>query len=126
MGYEGITRVIARLKMPLPADDNRYRRVIIETCCRIHQLRVRLLGISEIRSKYEPIWKESEELSLYCKFLSNLLFLKHFQHHYPLESPAFLGSKIRPLTSGSMPQLVDLPTEDSTFLTRVPKVLSQV
>ncbi|KAK9324938.1 hypothetical protein V1517DRAFT_316132, partial [Lipomyces orientalis] len=33
--------------MPLPADDNRHRRVIMETCCRIHQLRMRLLGISQ-------------------------------------------------------------------------------
>ncbi|KAK9372623.1 uncharacterized protein V1513DRAFT_451661 [Lipomyces chichibuensis] len=36
--------------MPLPADDNRYRRVIIETCCRIHQLRICF--------KFEPIWKD--------------------------------------------------------------------
>ncbi|KAK9373636.1 uncharacterized protein V1513DRAFT_448764 [Lipomyces chichibuensis] len=57
--------------MPLPADDNKYRRVIIETC-RVHQLRVRLLGISEIRSKYEPIWKGSDELS-YGDF-GNMLF----------------------------------------------------
>ncbi|KAK9250754.1 hypothetical protein V1507DRAFT_445417 [Lipomyces tetrasporus] len=43
-----------------------------ETCCRIHQLRVRLLGISEIRSKYEPIWNEADE-GVYSNF-GNMLF----------------------------------------------------
>ncbi|KAK9235575.1 hypothetical protein V1525DRAFT_409639 [Lipomyces kononenkoae] len=56
----------------LARTNKQYRSVIIETCCLIHQVWVRLLGISEIRSKYEPIWKESDELSYVC--FGNMLF----------------------------------------------------
>ncbi|ODQ73348.1 hypothetical protein LIPSTDRAFT_71750, partial [Lipomyces starkeyi NRRL Y-11557] len=71
-GMRALQGSFGRLKVPLPANDNQYRRTIIETCCRLHQLRVRLLGISEIRAKYEPVWKDSDG-GTYADF-GNMIF----------------------------------------------------
>lgn len=39
-------RLFARLKMPLPADDTHYRRALLKTCMRLHQVRTRRVGIN--------------------------------------------------------------------------------
>ena len=49
-----------RLRLPLPIADTRARANIIETCIRLSNVRARLVGISQIREVFMPIWKEEE------------------------------------------------------------------
>jgi hypothetical protein len=66
-GIRALQGSFARLKMPLPADEDEYRSVMIETCARPHQVRTRLVGINQIRTVYEQVWLDGE-WTLYEKF----------------------------------------------------------
>ena len=46
--------------MPMPANDAQKRAILIETCCRLHQLRVRILGINQIQTVYGRVWEEED------------------------------------------------------------------
>lgn len=48
----------SQLKIPFPATEHEYRRDIYELCCRMHQIRVREVGISQIGTIYVNAWEE--------------------------------------------------------------------
>ena len=50
-----------RLRMPLDANDLEGRRTLLEVCVRLMNVRVRRVGISEIRNVYLPIWEQAED-----------------------------------------------------------------
>ena len=50
-----------RLRMPLDANDLEGRKTLLEVCIRLMQVRVRRVGISEIRNVYFPIWEQAED-----------------------------------------------------------------
>jgi hypothetical protein len=56
-GIRGIQGSFGRLKMPMSVDDSAYRFRLLEVCCRLHNLRVSLEGIDQIKTVYEEIWK---------------------------------------------------------------------
>ncbi|KZT52367.1 hypothetical protein CALCODRAFT_441669 [Calocera cornea HHB12733] len=60
-GMRAIQGSFGRLRLPLDANDARARRNLLETVFRLHQIRVRLVGINQLRSVYEPIWTETKE-----------------------------------------------------------------
>ncbi|KZT57258.1 hypothetical protein CALCODRAFT_434501 [Calocera cornea HHB12733] len=60
-GMRAIQGSFGRLRLPLDANDGRARRTLLETVFRLHQIRVRLVGINQLRSVYEPIWTETKE-----------------------------------------------------------------
>jgi hypothetical protein len=64
----------ARLKMPLPADDHRYRLMVLETCSRLHQLRTAHVGINQISTVYERIWRDSDPNALMYDKFPKMLF----------------------------------------------------
>jgi hypothetical protein len=57
-GMRSIQYGFARLKMPMPASESSYRHDMLELCCRLHQVRVRSVGISQIKSVYMDAWDE--------------------------------------------------------------------
>lgn len=59
-GMRTIQGSFGRLWMPLPVDDTRGRAKLIETCIRLSNVRARLVGISQIREVFMPIWKEED------------------------------------------------------------------
>ena len=57
-----------RLCVPLPIDDLPSRQDLLEICVRLHNVRVRCVGISQIRNVYQPIWAPVEEARLWSEF----------------------------------------------------------
>lgn len=57
-----------RLRIPLNIDDDAERGDMLETCVRMNNVRVLRVGISQIRSVYEPIWRGSEIAELWEHF----------------------------------------------------------
>ncbi|KZT56611.1 hypothetical protein CALCODRAFT_435526 [Calocera cornea HHB12733] len=60
-GMRAIQGSFGRLRLPLDANDAPTRRTLLETVFRLHQIRVRLVGINQLRNVYEPIWTETTE-----------------------------------------------------------------
>ncbi|KZT62719.1 hypothetical protein CALCODRAFT_425918 [Calocera cornea HHB12733] len=60
-GMRAIQGSFGRLRLPLDANDPAARRTLLETVFRLHQIRVRLVGINQLRNVYEPIWTETSE-----------------------------------------------------------------
>jgi hypothetical protein len=50
----------ARLKPALPVSAER-RRLIISTCVRLYNLRVRTVGLNQIASVFVPVWEQSDK-----------------------------------------------------------------
>lgn len=71
-GMRALQGSFARLKMPLPADDHLHRRILLTTCMRLHQVRTRLVGINQIKTVYEKIWRgdDRETVMVYEDFAS--------------------------------------------------------
>ncbi len=59
-GMRTIQGSFGRLRMPLPIDDTRARANLIEICVRLSNVRTRLVGISQIKEVFMPIWKEED------------------------------------------------------------------
>lgn len=61
-GMRDIQGSFGRLRVPLPINKAPLRLEILTIVVRMHQLRVRRVGISEIRNVYVPIWREGDDL----------------------------------------------------------------
>lgn len=59
-GMRTIQGSFGRLRMPLPIVDTRGRANLIETCIRLSNVRARVVGISQIREVFMPIWREED------------------------------------------------------------------
>ena len=57
-GMRGLQGRFGRLRMPLEIEDTDGHADLIETCFRLHNLRVRQIGISHIRNVYVPMQHE--------------------------------------------------------------------
>ena len=62
-----------RLRLPLDINDNVGRRNLLEVCIRSMNLRVRRVGISEIRNVYFQVWQEDEDADIWND-LENVVF----------------------------------------------------
>jgi len=61
-GMREIQGSFGRLRIPLPIGDAALRYRLLKLVIRMHQVRVRLVGISHIRSTYVPIWQDGDDL----------------------------------------------------------------
>ena len=57
----------ARLRIPMEIQGDGARSDILEICVRLHNIRSRLVGISQIRNVYEPLWRSGDD-ELYFDF----------------------------------------------------------
>jgi hypothetical protein len=58
-GMQSLQGSFGRLKLPMPAEDAEGRGIVYELCSRLHNVRARLVSISQIRTVYEGVWAES-------------------------------------------------------------------
>ena len=63
-----------RLRIPLPIGDMTLRYVILATCFRMYQLRVRLMEISHIHTTYKGLEDEDDEMQELWRNWENMLF----------------------------------------------------
>ncbi|PCH44177.1 hypothetical protein WOLCODRAFT_133109 [Wolfiporia cocos MD-104 SS10] len=61
-GMRSLQGSFGRLRLPLPISNAALRLKLLEVVGRLHQVRVCLVGINQLRNVYEPIWREGEEL----------------------------------------------------------------
>ncbi|KZT60965.1 hypothetical protein CALCODRAFT_428579 [Calocera cornea HHB12733] len=73
-GMRAIQGSFGRLRLPLDANDASARHLLLETIFRLHQIRVRLVGINQLKNVYEPIWTETKELKHVWRNLQTMLF----------------------------------------------------
>ena len=59
-GMQTIQGSFGRLRMPLPVNNVKARANLIETCVQLSNVHTRLVGISQIREVFMPIWKEED------------------------------------------------------------------
>lgn len=57
-GMRSLQGSFGRLKVPLPINDHRWRRNILEVCSMLHNVRTVRVGINQIRTVYEAVWLE--------------------------------------------------------------------
>ena len=50
-----------RLRVPLDIEDNQGHARLLEVCVRLNNLRANHVGISQIRSVYQPVWMDEDE-----------------------------------------------------------------
>jgi hypothetical protein len=62
-GMRSIQGAFGRLRLPLSINPKSRQRILI-ICFRLHQLRVRRVGINQIQSVYDPLWQNSEEQAI--------------------------------------------------------------
>ena len=67
-GMRSLRGAFGRLHVPLPIEDLPFRQDLLEICIRLHNVRVRCVGISQIRNVYQPIWTPVEEVWLWSEF----------------------------------------------------------
>ncbi|KAG8717938.1 hypothetical protein FRC08_006317 [Ceratobasidium sp. 394] len=60
-GMRAIQGAFARLRMPLDANDGAWRKLMIETCLRMHNVRTRTVEINQIRTVYMPVFTNGRE-----------------------------------------------------------------
>ncbi|QRV77090.1 DDE superfamily endonuclease [Ceratobasidium sp. AG-Ba] len=60
-GMRAIQGAFGRLKMPLDANDTKWRQLVIETCLRMHNVRTRTVEINQIRTVYMPVFTNGRE-----------------------------------------------------------------
>ncbi|KNE92026.1 hypothetical protein PSTG_14559 [Puccinia striiformis f. sp. tritici PST-78] len=78
-GMRSIQGSFARLKLPLPAEDNEYQADLLQLVCGLHQIRCRLVGINQTASVYESVWDENAVL---CRDFHNMLFKDIESRHH--------------------------------------------
>ena len=66
-GMRALQGAYGRLRMPLDINNPIGRRVLLDTCLRLHNLRTRLIGINQIRTVYMKEWGSEDD-----RFLSDL------------------------------------------------------
>jgi len=67
-GMREIQGSFGRLRIPLDANDPTGRSNLLELCARLHNVRVRRVGIGQIRNVYVPTWRETEMEGLWENF----------------------------------------------------------
>ena len=67
-GMRSLQGAFSRLRVPLPIEDPLSRQDLLEICVRLHNVRVRCVGINQIRNVYEPIWAPVDEAWLWSEF----------------------------------------------------------
>lgn len=67
-GMRAIQGSFGRLRVPLPINYAEARGDLLETIVRLYNLRSRTIGYNQIRSVYEPIWREGEQEELWNSF----------------------------------------------------------
>ena len=67
-GMRSLQGAFGRLRVPLPIEDLPFRQDLLEICVRLHNVRVRCVGISQIRNVYQPLWAPVEEARLWSEF----------------------------------------------------------
>jgi len=72
-GMRTIQGSFGRLRVPLPIQSEKRRTRLLENCVRLTNVRARLVGISQIRSVYMPIWRASEDERLWLE-LGDMMF----------------------------------------------------
>lgn len=73
-GMRAIQGSFGRLRLPLDVDDAPGRLVLLETVFRMYQVRVRMVGINQLKSVYSPIWTATDEDLKVWKHLDELFF----------------------------------------------------
>jgi hypothetical protein len=68
-GMQALQGSFGRLKLPMPAEDSRYRYIVLETCVRLHNVRARCVGINQIKTVYEEVWKSGGEYTEFEEML---------------------------------------------------------
>ncbi|KAE9096748.1 hypothetical protein PF005_g7777 [Phytophthora fragariae] len=63
-GMRAFQGSFGRLKLPLPANDHAHRHKVLMTCLRLHQVRTRCVGINQIKTVYEKIWRGGDPESV--------------------------------------------------------------
>jgi len=76
-GNHGLESVYARLHMPLPYARPKYRADLIETCCRLYNVRARLLGLNQIRKFYKEEWMRVSKADWAVSSCPIVLFYKY-------------------------------------------------
>ncbi|RPA81008.1 hypothetical protein BJ508DRAFT_209660 [Ascobolus immersus RN42] len=69
-GMHALQGPFSRLKMPMPSHDSAFRKLILDICSRLHNLRTRCVGINQIKTVYEEVWKQN---GVYMEF-ADMLF----------------------------------------------------
>lgn len=67
-GMRSLRGAFGRLRVPLPIGDMEFRQDVLEICVRLHNLRVRCVGINQIRNVYQPLWAPVEDAWLWAEF----------------------------------------------------------
>jgi DDE superfamily endonuclease len=82
-GNHTLQSAFARLRIPLPVQDHKFRANILEVCARLHNLRTRLIGLNQIRTVYMPLWSPTESEAVWDGLEDRLLpvpsKLAHFE-----------------------------------------------
>lgn len=73
-GMQCLQGCFSRLKVPMPADDAKYREMLIKLYVRLHNMRANLVGINQICTVYEGIWTEGRVGSTAYHDFKDLLF----------------------------------------------------
>jgi len=67
-GMRALQGVFGRLRVPLPIEDILFRQDLLEICIRLHNVRVRCVGINQILNVYQPVWAPVEDAWLWAQF----------------------------------------------------------
>lgn len=67
-GMHQLQGSFGRLRVPLDVNDNDGRADLLKNCIRMNNVRATRVGISQIRTVYEPIWRALEAAELWDSF----------------------------------------------------------
>lgn len=62
-----------QLRVPSDINSGSNRLCLLEVCCRLFNVRSNCVGVSQIRSVYLPMWRESEDAKLWDE-LGDMMF----------------------------------------------------
>lgn len=69
----------SRLRVPLEIEDMEKRADLIESCFHLHNLRMQMVGINQIKNVYVPVWCEGGGERIWAGF-ENILFSDQRKH----------------------------------------------
>ncbi|RPA72210.1 hypothetical protein BJ508DRAFT_217249, partial [Ascobolus immersus RN42] len=58
-----------RLKTPMSSNDPEFRKLVLETCFRLQNLRTHCIGINQIKVVYEEVWKQNRIFNNFADML---------------------------------------------------------
>ena len=67
-GMRALEGGFGRLRVPLPIGDTQFRQDLLEICIRLHNVRVRCVGINETLNVYQPMWAPVDDAWLWAQF----------------------------------------------------------